>query len=138
MASVDIGQVVARSGVPASTLRYYESRGLIASCGRSGGRRQFDEQVVQKLALISLGQAAGFSLDDIKAMFDQDGEPQIDRAALLAKADEIDEAITKLSAARDLLNHAANCGADRHMECPSFLSLVEMAGAGAFGRLPAI
>ena len=36
---MDIGEVAKRSGVPASALRYYEQRGLIASNGRQGLRR---------------------------------------------------------------------------------------------------
>ncbi|MCR3823866.1 MerR family DNA-binding transcriptional regulator, partial [Pseudomonas aeruginosa] len=34
MRQLDIGEVARRSGVPASTLRYYEEKGLIASSGR--------------------------------------------------------------------------------------------------------
>ncbi|WP_260440806.1 MerR family DNA-binding transcriptional regulator, partial [Pseudomonas aeruginosa] len=39
MRQLDIGEVARRSGVPASTLRYYEEKGLIASSGRHGLRR---------------------------------------------------------------------------------------------------
>ena len=60
---MDIAEVARRSGLPASTLRYYEERGLIASVGRQGLRRTFDPGVLELLSLISLGQAAGFSLD---------------------------------------------------------------------------
>ena len=48
-----------RSGVPASTLRFYEEKGLIASTGRQGLRRLFDPGVLERLALIALGSAAG-------------------------------------------------------------------------------
>lgn len=66
--TLDIGEVVARAGVPPSTLRYYEEKGLIAATGRRGLRRQYDASVLQTLALIALGRAAGFSLDDIAGM----------------------------------------------------------------------
>ena len=62
---MDIAEVARRSGVPASALRYYEARGLIASVGRQGLRRVFAPKVLDELALIALGQAAGFSLDEI-------------------------------------------------------------------------
>jgi hypothetical protein len=62
---LDIGEVVKRSGVPASTLRYYEQLGLLQALGRRGLRRQYDEQVLERLALIGLGQAAGLSLQQI-------------------------------------------------------------------------
>jgi DNA-binding transcriptional MerR regulator len=54
-----------QSGVPASTLRFYDEKGLIASTGRRGLRRLFDPGVLERLALIALGRAAGFSLDEI-------------------------------------------------------------------------
>jgi DNA-binding transcriptional MerR regulator len=55
---MDIAAVVRRSGVPASTLRFYEEKGLIASVGRKGLRRRFDPSVLERLALIALGRAA--------------------------------------------------------------------------------
>ena len=70
---MDIGEVSKTSGLPASTLRYYEEKGLIRSSGRNGLRRLFDAGVIAQLALISLGRNAGFSLDEIGAMFTADG-----------------------------------------------------------------
>ena len=85
---MDITEVAQRSGVPASTLRFYEEKGLIASVGRRGLRRTFDPRVLERLALIALGSAAGFSLDEIARMFLADGRPNIDRGMLAAKAGE--------------------------------------------------
>ena len=86
---LDIAAVARRSGVPASTLRYYEEKGLIASIGRHGLKRVFDAAVLEHLALIALGRAAGFSLEEIARMFSADGTPHIDRQLLNAKADEL-------------------------------------------------
>ena len=71
---MDIADVVKRSGVPASTLRFYEEKGLVASNGRHGLRRQYDADVLERLALISLGRVAGFSLDEIGGMFAPSGK----------------------------------------------------------------
>ena len=130
---MDIAQVARESGLPASTLRYYEERGLIASTGRRGLRREFSPKVLERLALIALGQAAGFSLEEIAAMFADDGRPRIDRKKLAAKADELDNAIKKMSAMRDGLRHAAACPAPSHVECPTFRRLVRAAATGAIG-----
>ena len=119
-----------RSGVPASTLRFYEEKGLIASTGRQGLRRRFDSGVLERLALIALGSAAGFSLDEIARMFAPDGRPSIDRQMLAAKAQELDGTIRKLSAMRDGLRHAAVCPAPSHMECPTFRRLLGAAASG--------
>jgi DNA-binding transcriptional MerR regulator len=130
---MDITEVAKRSGVPASTLRFYEEKGLLASVGRRGLRRLFDAGVLERLALIALGRSAGFSLDEIARMFARDGRPQIDRRVLAAKADELDGTIRKLSAMRDGLRHAAVCPAPSHMECPTFQRLLRSAASGAIG-----
>lgn len=122
------------SGVPASTLRYYEEKGLIASVGRRGLRRTFEPRVVERLALIALGRAAGFSLDEIARILAPDGRPQIDRQLLAGKADELDRTIRKLSAMRDGLRHAAACRAPSHMECPTFRRLMSAAAASGARR----
>ena len=108
---MDIAEVAKRSGVPASTLRFYEEKGLIASTGRLGLRRLFGPDVLERLALIALGRTAGFSLEDIGQMFAPDGKPKIDRRLLSARARELDVTIRKLSAVRDSLRHAAACPA---------------------------
>ena len=128
MKNLDIAEVAARSGVPASTLRYYEEKGLIRSLGRRGLRRLFDAGVLERLALISVGRAAGFSLDEIARMVSADGRPRIDRQMLVAKAEEIDETIRKLTAMRDGLRHAAACRAPSHLECPTFRRIMRAAG----------
>jgi DNA-binding transcriptional MerR regulator len=128
---MDITEVARQSGVPASTLRFYEEKGLISSVGRRGLRRTFDSRVLERLALIALGSAAGFSLDEIARMFMPDGRPRIDRQMLAAKARELDGTIRKLSAMRDGLRHAAACPAPSHMECPTFRRLLAAAASGA-------
>ncbi|MGW6905360.1 helix-turn-helix domain-containing protein [Streptomyces sp. NPDC054940] len=125
MTDLDIAEVARRAGVPASTLRYYEERGLIASIGRRGLRRQYDPGVLERLALIAMGRTAGFSLDEIARMFAPDGRPDLDRQMLATKADELDRRIRELAVLRDSLRHAAACPAPSHMECPTFRRLLK-------------
>ena len=131
---MDISEVAKLSGLPASTLRFYEEKKLIASVGRRGLHRLFDPGVLDRLALISLGRAAGFSLDEIKRMFAPDGRLRIDRAKLAAKAEDVDRRIRELGALRDGLRHAAACPAPSHLECPTFRRLLR---AAAHGVIPA-
>lgn len=128
---MDIAEVAKRSGVPASTLRFYEEKGLIRSVGRHGLRRVFSDNILERLALIALGRAAGFSLDEIGGMLGSQGNPNIDRELLVSKADELDRTILKLTSMRDGLRHAAVCSAPSHMECPKFRRLLGLAAAGA-------
>jgi len=133
---MDIAEVAKRSGLPASTLRYYEEKGLITSVGRQGLRRLFEPAVLEQLALISLGQVAGFSLDEIAQMFSADKRPKIERKMLETKADQIDTMIKRLRSMSNGLRHAANCPAPSHMECPSFRRLLKAASDGTLGSLP--
>ena len=132
---MDIAEVSRRSGLPASTLRHYEQMRLIRSIGRSGLRRVFDRGVLERLSLIALGRAAGFSLDEIALMFAPDGRVRIDRGLLASRARELDVTIRRLRALRDGLRHAAACPAPSHMECPTFRRL--LSGALRRGRVRA-
>jgi DNA-binding transcriptional MerR regulator len=134
MKDMDTAEVAKATGVPASTLRFYEEKGLIASIGRRGLKRLFDPGIVDRLSLIALGRAAGFSLDEIAGMFTPEGEPRIDRNRLEDKADDIDRTIQQLSAMRDGLRHAADCKAPSHMECPTFRRLMRVAARGGLGE----
>ena len=133
---MEISAVARVSGVPASALRYYESKGLIRAMAREGGRRHFAPEVLDQLALIALGQAAGFSLDEIRAMLTPGGQPDIDRRLLAAKADELDRTAKRLQAMSEGLRHAAVCPAPSHAECPSFQRLLKAAAAGMMAPPP--
>ena len=126
---LDINEVAKQTGVAASTLRYYEEKGLIASVGRRGLRRLFAPGVLERLALIGLGRSAGFSLEEIAGMFAPDGKVRIDKGLLSAKAEELDATIRRLTAMRDGLRHAAVCPAPSHMECPKFQRYLKAAAA---------
>jgi len=123
---LDIGEVVKRSGVPASTLRYYEQLGLLQALGRRGLRRQYDAQVLERLALIGLGQAAGLSLQQIGASLpSQQGCISLDREALLAQAEVLQRQITRLQRVRRHLQRAAACPqAQDARQCGSFRKLL--------------
>ncbi len=128
---MDISEVAKKSGMAASALRYYERKGLIQSLESEGARRKFSPAVLDQLALIALGQAAGFSLDEIRAMFTPGGEPNIDRAMLASKADDLERMVKRLRAMIEGLRHAAACPAPSHAACPSFQRLLKAAAAGA-------
>ena len=133
---LDITAVAKRSGVPASTLRFYEEKGLIRSIGRAGLRRVFDGYVLEKLALVALGRAAGFSLDEMAGMFAPDGKPRIDKRVLATKAAEVDTTIRKLTAVREGLLHASVCRAPSHLECPTFQRILRVAASGRLEHAP--
>lgn len=123
---LDIHEVALRSGLPASTLRYYEAQGLIASAGRRGLRRLFEPDILMRLALIQLGQTAGFSLDQIAQMVGASEGPRIDPTQLDQQADLLDAKIRELTALRNALRHVTRCTAPNHLECPTFQRLMRV------------
>ncbi|QFT56222.1 helix-turn-helix domain-containing protein [Microbulbifer sp. THAF38] len=122
---IDIRQVSKLSGLPSSTLRYYEEKGLIQSISRRGIARVFHASVLEQLSLISLARYAGFSLDEIACMFTYSDKPNIDRDQLLQKVEALDKNIQRLVAMRDGFKHLANCPEDNQLECSNFQNLVK-------------
>ncbi|KLN60988.1 MerR family transcriptional regulator [Kiloniella spongiae] len=126
MRVLDISEVVEQTGLRPSTLRYYEEIGLIKSIGRHGLRRQFAPQTLMQISLITLGKSAGFTLDEIAGMFGEDGQPDLPREDLQARADDLDKQIHDLTILSKALRHVANCSAPSHMECPKFQKLLRV------------
>lgn len=127
MKLIDIGDVSKQSGLSVSTLRFYEEKGLIKSVSRNGLRRVFDINVLDSLALISLGRYAGFSLDEIKDVFIQNisQNQNINREKLLNKIDELDKTIQNLLAVKNTIQHIVNCPELNQMNCHKFQGLLK-------------
>jgi MerR family redox-sensitive transcriptional activator SoxR len=64
-ALLTISEVVKRSGVAASALRFYEDRGLIESQRAGSGHRRYDRSVLRRIAFIVFAQRVGLTLDEI-------------------------------------------------------------------------
>lgn len=125
MSELSITKLVKQTGVPSSTIRYYENEGLIRSIGRKGLQRVFHHHVIDQLLLINLGKQAGFTLKEIKIMLHNKTQP-IDKIKLEQRANEIDEQIFKLDALRKSLRHIANCQFDNPLECAKFQRLLRL------------
>jgi DNA-binding transcriptional MerR regulator len=66
-----ISELAERSGVPSSTLRYYERIGLVRPCGRArNGYRLYDSTAVDRLAFIGRAKRLGMSLEEVAALVD--------------------------------------------------------------------
>ncbi len=65
MASFRISQLADRVGVPATTLRFYETAGLLAAERTPTGCRMYGEEAVERLAFIFSGKLLGLSLEEI-------------------------------------------------------------------------
>ena len=67
-ARLSIGEVARRVGMRTSALRFYESAGLLDPPARRGGQRRYGPTVLQRLAIIELGQRAGFTIAEIREL----------------------------------------------------------------------
>ena len=64
-AELTIGEVARRAGVATSSIRYYESIGLLPEPDRLHGQRRYDAGVLGRLAFIGVAQSAGFKIAEI-------------------------------------------------------------------------
>lgn len=105
--------VAKRVGLSTSALRYYESLGLLSEPEREGGRRRYDQDALDRLAMIDVAQRAGFTLREVKLLLDglrADTPPSDDwRQLAQGKLAELDELLTRTRAMRKLLRTALQC-----------------------------
>jgi MerR family transcriptional regulator, redox-sensitive transcriptional activator SoxR len=119
-----IGEIARRAGVPASTIRYYESIGLLPEPEREHGQRRYDETVLGKLGFIGVAQSAGFSLDEIKGLVegidrgDNLSDPM--RAMSTRKLTEVEALLERTMAMKGWLEVAKECGCLTPGECALF------------------
>jgi DNA-binding transcriptional MerR regulator len=99
-----IGELADRTGIPASTIRYYEKEGLLPRAQRgANGYRVYEDTALERLELIQLGQNLGFSLDAIRTVVSLQGDALKDAllGKLEARLDEIDRLSAILAAQRN-------------------------------------
>lgn len=110
-----------RTGHGASTLRYWETVGLLPAPPRVSGKRAYPPDVVQRIGVIDLARNAGFSLDEIRELLDgiATGVPPGKQWAALVerKRPEVDELIARAQAMRRLLDELARCTCPTLEDC---------------------
>jgi MerR family redox-sensitive transcriptional activator SoxR len=117
-----IGALAARSGTPATTIRYYEREGLLPEPERVSGQRRYDREAEQRLAAIKLAKQAGFSLRELERFirgFAPDA-PLSARWKQLAtvKLAELDRRVAEIERMRELLRHGLACDCLSLDDCP--------------------
>jgi MerR family redox-sensitive transcriptional activator SoxR len=108
-----IGEVASRSGLNASAIRFYEKEGLLPKPGRSGGRRQYDAPILERLAVLQRARDCGFTLPEIRHLFTgfREGTPPSQRWQTLArkKLVELDELTRKIAVMKTYLTRSCDC-----------------------------
>jgi MerR family redox-sensitive transcriptional activator SoxR len=113
--ALGVGEVARRSGVPVSTVHFYEAQGLISSWRTDGNQRRYARDVLRRVALIRVAQLVGISLADVAAALaslPSDVAPSRADWSRLSAAwrEELDERIAQLARLRDTLDDCIGCG----------------------------
>lgn len=137
---LSVGAVAERSGVPVSTLHFYEAKGLLRAQRNAGNHRRFRRDVLRRVAIIRIAQRAGIPLEEIARALDtlpQRRTPTArDWSALSARwAEDLDARIVQLTQLRDQLSGCIGCGCLSISDCPLRNPEDALAAEGAGPRL---
>lgn len=121
-----IGQLSEATGIPTSTLRFWERRGLLTPDARKGGQRRYTEEALTKVALLRLCQDAGWTLTEIgQIVRERLALAPNWRATVRTKMDQLETEIAQLSHAHKMLEHVLECPHKDITRCPKFRSALE-------------
>jgi len=122
MKPLSIGEVARRTGVRTSALRFYEESGLLPAAARVNGRRVYDATVIRRIQGLRFAQEAGFTLEEIKALFHGPGAGSTLgarwRVMARQKLAELDLLTVRLAGMRRALERGSTCGCERIEDCP--------------------
>lgn len=120
---LSVGQISKRSGIPVSTLHFYETKGLITSERNAGNQRRYPRYILRQLAIIRVAQSLGLSLGEIREQLETLPHNRAPSAAdwkrLSSKwSHDLEARIAKLVALRDKLTGCIGCGCLTVEDCP--------------------
>jgi MerR family copper efflux transcriptional regulator len=118
-----IGELAARFGLATHVLRHWEDMGLLSPARRVAGRRVYGPTHVTRVAEITLGKDAGFSLEQLRELF---AAPDLDqrRDVLRAQLAQVRQRIARLRMSQTLLEHGLRCRHPDYQSCPRFQAMV--------------
>jgi MerR family copper efflux transcriptional regulator len=117
--------------MPAKTIRFYESIGILRPAARAAnGYREFDQQGVRTLKFIQRARELGFSVEDIQkllSLWQDKARASADVKALaMEHVREIDRKIKQLESVKHAVMHLAQrCHGDQRPHCPILSELAE-------------
>jgi MerR family redox-sensitive transcriptional activator SoxR len=113
MEEMKIGAVAGLAGVETSTLRYYESIGVLPPARRVSGQRRYTPEVLQRLGIVQVAKEAGFTLPEIRTLFDgfSESEPPSALWKTLArqKLPEVESLIARAQTMKRILEEGLDC-----------------------------
>jgi MerR family redox-sensitive transcriptional activator SoxR len=115
MEHLAVGEIAKRSGLPVSTIHFWDSKGLIRSERSEGNQRRFARSELRRIAVIKIGQRAGISLGEIREVLDTlPADRAVTARSWAALSNRwkrnLDDRIARLTALRDRLGQCIGCG----------------------------
>ena len=122
---LSVGAFAARSGLPVSTIHYYDQLGLIRSWRNAGNHRRYDRAMLRRVAIVKVAQKLGMSLDEVQAALDtlpKDRTPTAKDWSRMSAgwAEALTARIDKLTRLRDQMDHCIGCGCLSVKNCPLY------------------
>jgi len=121
MKPLSIGDLARKTGVAASALRYYEEAGILPAPRRAGGRRLYGDEAVRRVDVLRFAQQVGFTLAEIKILFNGFGTASSlgARWELLArtKLAELDAQTARIVTMKRALQLGMKCRCVRVEDC---------------------
>jgi len=118
---LSIGEVARWAGIRASAIRYYEQAGLLLTPRRVSGQRRYGPDIRDRLAVIQFAQQAGFTISEIRTLFEgfEEETPMSLRWQILArdKLAEVDALMDRVQRMRIVLGRSLACGCLRPDDC---------------------
>ncbi|GAN15827.1 putative MerR family transcriptional regulator [Sphingomonas paucimobilis NBRC 13935] len=120
---VMIGELARETSTKVTTIRFYESIGLLRSAPRTAsGRRTYDASDLERLHFIRNGRRLGFSVDEIRSLIGLSENPDQDCGAASAIATQhlkdVDAKLGQLAMLRDeLAALSQSCTRARMADC---------------------
>lgn len=116
-----IGELEKESGIPASTIRYWERIGVLPKPSRVSGQRRYGPDAVHYVAVLRLAQACGFRLDEMRSLLHgfRSTVPASRRWQELAqkKVRELNEQMARLKAMRRVVDRVLQCQCVELSQC---------------------
>ncbi len=137
---LSIGATARRAGVATSTLRFYESKGLINSIRGTGNQRRFHRAMLRRISIIKIAQSLGLSLREIdKALATLPGDRSPSRRDWQKLSSQwrkqLDQRIDGLILLREKLDGCIGCGCLSLTRCALYNPDDEVAKQGAGPQL---
>ena len=121
MTMLSISQMAERAEVTASTLRYYESIGLLPLPERKNGQRRYEEKVLERINFIKVAQQTGCSIQEISVLLEgfEPGDSVSERWEQMAKQkrSELEVRKQQLNSMIQILDNGLSCKCITWSEC---------------------